>query len=165
MNHVVQTNDLLSYIQNQILCTLQDSLSIVPDSALDFKPEGDLNSLRFLFYHVVNGPFIYLSGLQKKEFTEADFKAISIDFKKITSFKDLLEYYNTFNSFIDDLKDSLKAKDLDQSINYNFSWGNWSLTGQRALETAFEEIIHHRAQIYIYMRMLGLKPPLIYPYL
>lgn len=165
MNHVVQTNGLLSYFQNQILSTLQESLSIVPDSALDFKPEGDLNSLKFLFYHVVNGPFIYLSGLQKKEFTEEDFKAISFDFKNMTSFKDLLEYYNTFYSFIDNLKESLKPKDLDQIIDYNFSWGNWSLTGQRSLETAFEEIVHHRAQIFIYMRMLGLKPPLIYPYL
>ncbi len=168
MNRVTQSNDLLNYIQNHILSTLKESLLIVPNTALNFKPEGDLNKLKFLFYHVVNGPYIYLSGLQKKEFTADDFKAISLDLENITNFKDLTEYYNTFYAFIEDLKLSLEAKNLDQSIDYNLDkvgWGSWSLTGQRALETAFEEMIHHRAQIYIYMRMLGLKPPLIYPYL
>ena len=155
-------------MQNRVLNTLKTALTSVNDSNLEFKPDGDLNSLKFLFYHVVNSPFIYLSGLGKKEFNSVDFNLIAINLEKIKSFKELIEYYNTFFTFLENLKAKIKPSYLDDTIVYNLEkvgWGSWNLTGQRAIETAFEEIIHHRGQIYIYMRILGVKPPLIYPYL
>ena len=163
-----QTVDLLDYMQNRVLNTLKSSLTSVSDSNLKFKPEGELNTLKYLFYHVVNCPFIYLSGLGKKEFNSMDFNLLAIDIEKIQSFKEIIEYYNSFYIFLDNLKTKIKPSYLDDEIVYNLEkvgWGSWSLTGQKAIETAFEEIIHHRGQIYVYLRILGIKPPLIYPYL
>ena len=127
-----------------------------------------MNSLKFLIYHVVNSPYIYLSGIGKKEFNEPEFNSIAVDLKNIKKFKDLEKYYETFCSFINNLKTNLKPASLTNAVSYNLDkvvWGSWNLTGQRAIETAFEEMIHHRGQIYIYLRLLGIKPPIIYPYL
>lgn len=168
MKHMDQTNEFLDYMQNRVLNTLKTVLPLVPKDKINFKPEGELNSLKFLLYHVVNSPFIYLSGIGKKEFSDEDFKKISIDLESISDLKDLGDYYNTFSNFVDYLKGNIKNQYLDEAISYNLDkvgWGSWTLSGQRALETSFEEMIHHRGQIYIYLRMLGIKPPLIYPYL
>lgn len=168
MSQIETVRNELDYIQNHVLNTLKTSLTLIPDDKINFKPQDDLNDLKFLMYHVVNCPFIYLSGLGKDTFNDKDFKSIAFETDQIKKFSDLVDYYNKFYSFIDTLKSSLKVNQLGKSISYDLDkvgWGSWELTGQRAIETAFEEMIHHRGQIYIYLRMLGIKPPLIYPYL
>ena len=168
MKHIDEMEKLLDYMQTHVLETIQTSLTLLNDDKLEYKPGEGLNSLKFLMYHVVNSPYIYLSGIGKKEFTEQEFNSIAVDLKNIKKFKDLEKYYETFFSFINKLKTNLKPTSLTNTVSYNLDkvgWGSWSLTGQRALETAFEEMVHHRGQIYIYLRLLGIKPPIIYPYL
>ena len=44
-------------------------------------------------------------------------------------------------------------------------WEKWSQTGFEAIQTALEEMIHHRGQLCTYLRLLEIDPPLLYPYL
>ena len=168
MKHIDSVINMIDYIENSILKTIELAIQMVPDSEIDFTPRQGLNTLKYLFYHVVNSPFIYLSGIGNELVSVEDFNKISFPLESVTTFKELQKYYDTFSDFLSQLKTSIKANFLSQEIKYNLKsvdWGEWVLTGQRAIETAFEEMIHHRGQIYIYLRLLNIKPPLIYPYL
>ena len=104
MKHMQQTENFIDYMQNHVLNTIKNALQDLPDDKLNFKPEGELNTLKFLFYHVINSPFIYLSGIGKKSFTTDDFNIISLDLDKKGTKEDLLNYYNEFYNFLENLK-------------------------------------------------------------
>ena len=152
MEHIDQTYNFLDYMQNYVLNTLKTALATVPKEKFDYRPEGELNTLKFLFYHVVNSPFIYLSGIGKEEFLVEDYNRINIDINSINSPQELIDYYNTFFKFIEGLKTTVKNQYLNEIISYSLDkvgWGSWNLTGLRAFETAFEEMTHHRGELYI----------------
>ena len=159
---------MIVYIQNSVYDTLKQVLSIVPDEQFNYSPGNNLNSLKYLLYHVISSPYLYLIGIGRKEINSEDYESITMDLDKIKCPNDLISYYDNFFSFLGFLKTRVRLADLQQSIIFNLEpigFGLYNLTGQKALETAFEEMVHHRGQIYIYLRELGIEPPTLYRHL
>ena len=54
-------------------------------------------------------------------------------------------------------------EDMDRKVSYN-CWGGAKIGGLEFLATILEETIHHRGQLCLYLRMMGIKPPFIYDF-
>ena len=168
MNSLENARNLIIYIQKSVFNTLKETLFIVPEEKFSYSPGKNLNTLKYLLYHVISSPYVYLLGIGRKEITSLDYKSVTIDIDRIQNPKDLVTYYDKFYTFMGFLKTKIRLAELQQSIIYNFDsigFGMYTLTGQKALETAFEEMVHHRGQIYIYLRELRIEPPPLYRHL
>lgn len=166
-NQDMATN-LLFYLQNSVLMTLKNALSEVPNEKLDYIPTKGLNSIKYLFYHAISIPYLYLLGIGKSEINSEHFNSIALNIDKVKDKKELLIYYDNFNSFLDQLLKEINHLDLNNKIFFNLEsigFGISILTNEQALETAFEEMVHHRGQIYIYLKELGIKHPPLYRHL
>jgi uncharacterized damage-inducible protein DinB len=53
---------------------------------------------------------------------------------------------------------------MNQEIVYNCWGGGTKIGGFESLATILEETIHHRGQLCLYLRMMGIKPPFIYDF-
>ena len=59
---------------------------------------------------------------------------------------------------------------MNKAIKYDFTkakglpkgWGTWSVKGFLSMLTIVTEVIHHRGQLCLYLRMMGIKPHFIY---
>lgn len=52
---------------------------------------------------------------------------------------------------------------MEKQVSYN-CWGGLKIGGYESLATILEESIHHRGQLCLYLRMMGIKPPFIYDF-
>ncbi|MFX1513375.1 MAG: DinB family protein, partial [Promethearchaeota archaeon] len=59
--------------------------------------------------------------------------------------------------------DELTEEDLKKTVTYEI-WNNFQLSGYDSLSTIITEVPHHRGQLCVYLRLLGIKPPSIYDF-
>ncbi len=156
---------ILSYMENEIHPVLEKAIEIIPIDKLDFTPNKNLNSIRWLSYHALNSPYYYLKGVEQTILTQEIFDSFKIELEDINSPEILLNYSSRLKSFINDFKNKLTEKDTRKIVTFEVWKPWWSQTGLEAIRTALEEMIHHRGQLCTYLRLLDLNPPLLYSYL
>ncbi|MHA2367138.1 MAG: DinB family protein [Candidatus Hodarchaeales archaeon] len=161
----VQTQ--MNYALNRATKTLDEAIALIPDDQLSFKPEAKLEvmSISKLAHHAYNMALMYSRGTEKGTFTDEDFDYIPFDLGKVKSAQEILDYGNKVKEYIKTILPKLTSEDMEKLIKYNFpklGWGSWKIPGFAAMSTILEEFIHHRGQISVYLRILGIKPPFIY---
>jgi uncharacterized damage-inducible protein DinB len=155
---------LLDYMINKILPVLEKAIAMIPEDNLDYKPNEKLNTIKWLGYHALNGPHVYLMGVENTVLTPEIFNSFKIDLKDITKTKQLVEYSNKLKTFIVNFQKKLTENDVTKKVTFEI-WEKWSQTGFEAIQTSVEEMIHHRGQLCTYLRLLGKDAPLLYEYL
>ncbi|MHA1226077.1 MAG: DinB family protein [Candidatus Hodarchaeales archaeon] len=164
MSKIEQVKNSTDYAINNALKTFEKALKMVPEDKLDFKPADSALSIKDLATHVYMVTFVYTAGTIKGEFTNDDYSIIPFDAEKIDSMQEILDYGEKVKAYVRDaLKDKLKEEHLEREVIYK-NWGGFKLSGFASMMTILEEIIHHRGQLCVYLRILGLKPPFIYDF-
>lgn len=126
-------------------------LDLVPEEKLDFQPVPEVKSLRLLLHHMYVNQKFYLLTARKGTMDVDDYKAMM---KQVPDTKESLrrEMGETFAEFKQALGDEALLKKEVQT-----------LSGSRRVYHLFigelEHQLHHRGQVYTYLRLLGLKPP------
>jgi uncharacterized damage-inducible protein DinB len=167
---VINIKSSLNYTINKVMKVLDKAIVSIPDDKLDFKPqaEGKLLSLKHIAYHIYHLSFIYTKATINGSFdADTDFKDFEFDMESIKSSQEIVEYGGRVKKYINNHLDSISNKMLEKKIKYKMhaiGWGEFEMTGFSSMITILEEAIHHRGQICIYLRILGIDPPFIYDY-
>lgn len=168
MSKLENITALMNYVLNHAMKTLDQSIALIPDNQLIFKPEAKLEvmPLADLAYHIYNMAYMNMKGSLEGKFTdEEDFGDFLLDWRTFNSSEEILAYGNKVKAFMRENLPKLTEEDLERKITYSFPqlrWPTFEITGFNSLATIHEEVVHHRAQIALYLRIMGIKPPFIY---
>lgn len=137
--------------------TTRKMLACVPDDKYDWRPHPKSMAVRTLATHIAELPTWIGMTLNT---SELDFSSNPYTPVQIDNTKDLLAYFE--NSLAEGRAELAKA-------NYEQLWDNWILrdgdtihsssSKYDVLRMAFSQIIHHRAQLGVYLRLLNVPIP------
>lgn len=139
-------------------------LERLPESRFDFKPDPRSFSLQDLGTHVVNMIGWGTMTLSTESFDVAPVGQPPMEFPPITTVAAMLE---TFDRKVAEYRTALTAAD-DGAMMQPWSLlvaGNASFTMPRAAVLRvmiMNHLIHHRAQLTVYLRLLGESVPALY---
>ncbi|UCG01317.1 MAG: DinB family protein [Candidatus Heimdallarchaeota archaeon] len=153
----------LDYAVNMAMKTLDKAISLIPDDKLNWKPIDEAMTSAELGIHIYQCALINTAGTLKGEFNNEDYDIIPFNPKTINSSKEIVEYGEKVKQFIRETVEKLTEEDMIKEITYN-CWGGVKMRGFTSLSSILEEIIHHRGQLCLYLRMMGIKPPFIYDF-
>ncbi|MFX0091270.1 MAG: DinB family protein [Candidatus Hodarchaeota archaeon] len=163
MSRLENIRGQLNYALNAAMKTFDKAIILIPDDKLDFKPTEELMSISDLAVHVYMVALVYAAGALKGEFTNQDYSLIPFDPKKIKSAKEIVDYGQKVKDYVKDSLKKLTEADMEKKVTYT-CWGGIKIGGFESLATILEEVIHHRGQLCVYLRLLGIKPPFIYDF-
>ena len=137
--------------------TTRKMLSRVPNDKYDWKPHEKSSTLRHLATHLAELPSWVSMTLNT---TELDFAQNPYSLPAIDTTQDLLAYFEG------NLKDgaSRLEKATDQDLEPNWTLRNGDAiytvrTKAEVLRMTFCQIVHHRAQLGVYLRLLNVPIP------
>lgn len=137
--------------------TTRKMLAAVPDDKYDWKPHPKSMTIRQLATHIAELPGWVTMTLHT---SELDFAANPYKQEEITSTKNLLHY---FEKTLADGKAHLEnAKEEDLMPTWTLRNGDQILsvsTKAEVIRMAYCQIVHHRAQLGVYLRLLDVPIP------
>lgn len=137
--------------------TTRKMLQRVPDDKYDWKPHAKSMSLRSLVTHIAELPSWIGMVLNT---SELDFAAQPYQPVSISNNKELMAY---FEQMLTDGKAQLEsAKESQMDDNWTLRDGAqvyFTETKAEVMRTTFSQIIHHRAQLGVYLRLLDIPIP------
>lgn len=135
-------------------------LALIPSNQLEFKPHPKSMTLKALATHISEIPGWIKIGLTT---TEIDFSGNPYPPKECNSAEDFLVY---IDEMIADSKAILeKTKDSDLTATWTMRNGDiiYSVMSKwEVIRHSFNQLIHHRAQLGVYLRLLDIKLPGVY---
>jgi uncharacterized damage-inducible protein DinB len=137
--------------------TTRKMLAIVPDDKYAWKPHEKSMSLQQLATHIAELPGWVTMTLKTKEL---DFANNPYEAKSISKTKDLLTFFE--ETLAEAKTDLSKAKESDLLPNWTLRNGDeiYSVsTKAEVIRMTFCQIVHHRAQLGVYLRLLNVPIP------
>jgi len=134
-----------------------EALQLIPDSSLTFRPTEDQMSVQEQIQHISGNVF----GLSRRflDYEPKDFDEEALREKlsaEVLSREELTELLTSAYAFGVAAINNLPAKRWDEEVS-NFFAGPKS---RRVIVYLLQDhATHHRAQVLIYMRLLGITPP------
>lgn len=137
--------------------TTRKMLSCIPDDKYDWKPHEKSMNIRQLSTHIAELP-TWISMVITT--TELDFATSPYEPKNLSKTSDLLEL---FESSLADGRSRLEKATEDQLLD------NWTLRNGKdiydvsqkheVIRMTFSQIVHHRAQLGVFLRLLNIPIP------
>ena len=142
---------------NQEAETTRKMLSRIPDDKYDWKPHERSMTIRQLATHIAELPTWVSITLNT---SELDFAKEPYNPPPINSTKELLEL---FEKSLEDGKTRL-SKATDEELIPNWTMRNgeeiYSVSSKReVIRMSYSQIVHHRAQMGVYLRLLNIPIP------
>ncbi|MFX0051086.1 MAG: DinB family protein [Candidatus Hermodarchaeota archaeon] len=163
MSKLESIQQQLNYALNFAMKTLDKAITLIPDEKLDWKPVEDAMTTADLAIHIYMCSLVYMAGTLKGEFSNDDYSIIPFNSKNVKSASEIVDYGEKVKNYIKENMSKLTEPDMEKKITYS-CWGGVKIGGFESLATILEEVIHHRGQLCIYLRMNGIKPPFIYDF-
>jgi uncharacterized damage-inducible protein DinB len=145
-------------VLERLLRVFDRAVAMIPPDRLEFRPTPENMSARDMAHHVYTIVLITAIGVQKGEVTREDMGGITLDPDHVTSAGELLEFGARVKDFAREAMAGLTDDRLDREIQYYFGM---RATGQDSIQNMMEEVLHHRGQMQVYLRLMGIKPPSI----
>lgn len=135
-------------------------LALVPADQLDFKPHPKSMMMKDLATHIADLPTWISLGLTTDEL---DFATTPYNPQDCNNADDLLNYFN--NNVETAQADLAQANDGMMGEDWTLRNGEMVLAKHNRLETlrhAYSQMVHHRAQLGVYLRLLNIPIPGVY---
>lgn len=142
--------------QNSLAYT-QEALAAIPDSSLNFRPTEGQMSVQEQIQHLAGNVFGLSRRFLAYEPASFDEEALRVRLSAETlSRQELVQLLNDAFAYGTEAVYSFPREDWDKVVPNFF-------VGPRSRRTIIyllqDHATHHRAQVLVYMRLLGLKPP------
>jgi uncharacterized damage-inducible protein DinB len=133
----------------------------VPADRLDWKPHEKSRTLGELALHVANLPRWLVPAVKKKGANLADFPEIPEDGPAVPGPREILQH---FDDHVEEARNALRKADADAmgdpwtlrvGEDVLFTVPRWVMIREKTLN----HLIHHRAQLGVYLRLLDLPVP------
>jgi uncharacterized damage-inducible protein DinB len=138
--------------------TTRKMLERIPQDALAWKPHEKSRSLGEIAAHIANLPGVFIATLNHDEFDRNDYKSA------VDTISDILE---TFDRNISSALEVLKAQPNEWLLaSWRYKYGEQVIFKMPRLAViramALNHMIHHRGQLSVYLRLLGIALPPVY---
>lgn len=130
----------------------------IPDQQLDFKPVEPMWNARDLVFHMFSQQKVMLGGCRTGKIEVQDFVEVKKDKADLKSARDLAQYGEQVHREMDEWVRSCSQEEYQRPIEAFFG----HLTPFQALAAAEEHLIHHRGQLYVYLRLMGIEPLFVF---
>ncbi len=149
---MISKQDILAFYKKELTTTAK-VLRAVPESQLDFKPHDRSGTIKDLFRTLVAGLIMNLSFLKGEEPVDT--------MKHIPEFDFVAEAVGTFETKSQEFMDALEATSEEDLLLPMSMWGMES-TRAELIFMIMTDMIHHRGQLSVYIRLAGGLVPSIY---
>jgi uncharacterized damage-inducible protein DinB len=135
-------------------------LALVPADKMDYKPHEKSMKMKDLAIHIADMPTWITLGIRD---TELDFAASPYNPKECKTGEELVAYFNTN---VEEAKRYLtESNDSILEEIWTLKSGDMVLMQLSKLQTirhAYCQLVHHRAQLGVYLRLLNIPIPGVY---
>jgi uncharacterized damage-inducible protein DinB len=135
-------------------------LALVPADKMDFKPHEKSMKLKDLAIHIADLPKWISLGLKTDEL---DFATSPYNPTNCNNAEELLSYFN--DNIVQAEKDLADSNDQIMDDKWTLKNGDIIYATHSKLETirhAYSQMVHHRAQLGVYLRLLNIPLPGVY---
>ena len=168
MSRITTVRELCYNAINQWLLVVDKAILKIPANQLAFKPTNESRTAAELATHIYRAAYMLTRVVATGVFHERDFQHLPFDPNTAHTPEAIVNYGAHVKQYMRDTLPTITKADLDKTVWYRdfTSHGipDWSRTGWESLTTLLEEILHHRGQLFTYLRLMGIHPPHLYDY-
>ena len=129
----------------------------IPEDRLNFKPKETLFSIKELVCHIYNTEKIFIDTVKEKgEIVWEDFEAINNIPEEVKDVDSLCEYAKKVHENTNTYCFALGTEEVMKPVKTPFGTHPLFVT----LGNLYEHLIHHRGQLYTYIRLCGVEEEL-----
>lgn len=137
------------------------------DEELDYRPKAGMRSVRELVLHIYGMLKSFPEGIEKGKLTDEienpslpETEAGKLVMQTLKTVADCQAYARECFQRAEQGLASLSEEQLASQIESPFG----TFSGWQYFSFAYDEHWHHRGQLYIYLRLIGKEPPMLYDY-
>ncbi|MFQ6003255.1 MAG: DinB family protein [Candidatus Zixiibacteriota bacterium] len=149
---------MLDYFDKVQKVTLK-AIKMIPEDKLDFKPTPEMMSVKELIHHMFANERVAAQGAKKGSITEEDYKKEGE--REFKNLQDLINYAEEVHEEANQIAGSLTDEDMKKKVENFFGMEYYPFL---CFSDNCDHHWHHRGQLYVYLRLMGIKPPFLYDY-
>jgi len=130
----------------------------VPEAHRDFRPMRDMMGAFDLIFHMFSQERAMLVGATRGELRFAEFATVEHDKENLKTIEDLARYGEKVHA---QTRNWLSAASEDDFRKPTKTFLGPS-TPERLLNSALVHMFHHRGQLYVYLRLMGIEPVFVW---
>lgn len=131
-------------------------IELCPESKWDFRPAPGSRTLGELVAHLYGDEFATLRAFQRGTMSEAEHKADGT--ATVNSRAEAIACMQRAHHLRDDVLAKLSPAQLERDCALFYG----TFKGAKVLGFVYDEHWHHRGQLTVYLRCLGIAPPFLY---
>lgn len=150
-----------AHLLDRVLRVFDKALLMIPPGQLEFRPTPVSMSARQLGVHVYQAVYVLTRAAATGTFRRDDIHGIPFDPERIARAEDIVAYGRQVKDYVRGAVAAMHEADLERVTANDVGP---SASGFISMSMAYEETLHHRGQLMLYLRMMGIEPPRPYDY-
>jgi len=150
---------MMSYL-DMVHEVTRKAVAKIPGEKLDWRPTPEVRSVKELVAHIYQLERVFARAAKKGALEEGDFVQEGERVKALKTVQDLLNYGKEAHQEAMQIAGSLTEEDMQKTVKCFFG----DMKPFLLFSSAYDEHWHHRGQLYVYLRLLGIEPPNLYDY-
>lgn len=130
----------------------------VPEALRDFRPASEMMSAVDLIFHMFSQERAILAGATSGELLLAEFGTVEYDKTTLTTIEDLARYGERVHGRTRDWLFRVSEEQFRKPTKTFLG----PSTPERLLYSALVHMVHHRGQLYVYLRLMGIEPVFVW---
>ncbi len=130
----------------------------LPDSQRSFRPVPEMMTAFDLIFHMFSQEKVMLIGCRTGKVALKEFRLVEEDKKALGTIEDLARYGERLHRETSDWLRAAAPAERVKPVETFFG----PSTPEKLLLSALEHIFHHRGQLYVYLRLLGIEPVFVW---
>ena len=136
------------------------AIEAIPEDKVDFRPVKDMRTPKELVAHIYSAMRCISDGTAKGEIKWSE-EADKTEAAKLKTKDDLVRYASDAWKAAD--KSVRSLSDAQIAAMVKTPWGQ-SFPGFVCVTIMYDEHLHHRGQLYAYLRQMGIEPPFMWDF-
>lgn len=130
----------------------------VPEERRDFRPDSKMMTSFDLVFHMFSQERVMLVGCKAGRLDLEEFRKVEQDKAPLRRIEDLARYGEAVHSETSAWLARCGSDDLIKPVSTFIG----PSTPEKLLYSALEHIVHHRGQLYVYLRLMGIEPVFVW---
>lgn len=139
--------------------TTERYLRLLTNEDLDWKPREDMRTVRDIVVHLYDGVELICNCIKSGKIERSDEEAITKRLEAMTV-EEIIAYQKQIRRLYVDTMSKAKWEELETVIHVFY--GDFPYA--QMLGFVYDEHLHHRGQLSIYLRLMGKEVPFAYDY-
>jgi len=140
---------------NEVYAIAVKAVRQLPNDKLDFRATPEMYTARELVFHMFSQERSMLIGCKRGELILDDFKSVYADLPAMKTVDDLIRYGEQVHLETNEWVTNCSDADYERPVKTFFGP---VMPPMHLISGGYDHLIHHRGQLYVYLRLLGIKP-------